>query len=178
MALKVVPWKEHIYAHISLIKANHMVRERTGIFVNRISDYSQNYDPTFFQLTTFLTQFYWLIHIFPTDLKYLLHCDLNSIMDLELFYLAPMINLFMQHLVLFMFIINRLQFHNLLLSHIIYFNMLVLYQYFLFSLYFQLFQNLTGCSCLFISFKWIVESACSVTISYWWLYWVPIKFLI
>ena len=46
LALKVAPWKEHICAHISLVKANHMVRERTGIFVNRLSDYGQNYDPT------------------------------------------------------------------------------------------------------------------------------------
>lgn len=46
LALKVAPWKEHIYAHISLVKANHMVRERTGVFVNRLNDYGQNYDPT------------------------------------------------------------------------------------------------------------------------------------
>ena len=47
--------------------------------------------------------------------------------------LTPMISLFMQHLVLFVFIINKLQFHNLLMSYIICFNMLVLSQYFLFS---------------------------------------------
>lgn len=46
LALKVAPWKEQIYAHISLVKANHMVRERTGVFVNRLNDYGQNYDPT------------------------------------------------------------------------------------------------------------------------------------
>lgn len=76
----------------------------------------------YFQITTLLSQFYWLIHIFPTDLKCLLHCGLNSIMGLELFYLAPMISLFLQDLVLFVFIINKLQFHNLLMSYIICFN--------------------------------------------------------